>query len=161
MSAAHSQTGPRAAEGAADRPGGKPQMAVAKPLGQLSVNGPAFAPDGKTIAGGGDAGKLTLFDAKTGAEVEMFSGARAILNEVAFAPDGRRWRPAGRQRSLPLHVERAFRENPARTRGAARIPPPATTRPSATSSVASSRCGSRSTYNGGSTSVASTSSGRI
>ncbi len=70
-------------------PAAKKVAAVEKPIGSLSLNALAYSPDGKTIAGAGDAGKMKLFDAKTGAPIKDLTGSEKILNDVAFAPDGK------------------------------------------------------------------------
>lgn len=52
----------------------------------------AFSPDGKILATGGDRGKVTLRDARTGREVGQLDehlGERSRVGAIAFSPDGR------------------------------------------------------------------------
>jgi WD40 repeat protein len=48
-----------------------------------------FAPDGRTLACGGQDGKIRLFDAATGKELRRFAGHGGSVYAVAFAPGGR------------------------------------------------------------------------
>jgi WD40 repeat protein len=49
----------------------------------------AFAPDGKTLATGGDRGELFLWDVGTGKELRQCRGHQSVVASVAFSPDGR------------------------------------------------------------------------
>jgi WD40 repeat protein len=48
----------------------------------------AFSPDGKLVATVGDDQLVHTWDSETGAAVEVYAGAGAVLNVVAFAADG-------------------------------------------------------------------------
>jgi WD40 repeat protein len=53
------------------------------------VNAIAYAPDGKTLASGGDDQVVRLWDAATGREVRQFRGHTYPILAVAFAPNGK------------------------------------------------------------------------
>jgi RNA polymerase sigma factor (sigma-70 family) len=57
----------------------------------------AFSPDAKTLATGGDDGRLRLFDVDTGKERKAFpkDGGRMRFGSVTFAPDGKTVAAAG------------------------------------------------------------------
>jgi RNA polymerase sigma factor (sigma-70 family) len=55
----------------------------------------AFAPDGKTVAGGGDGGWARLWDVESGKELKSFLKVGYRVRSVAFAPDGHTLAVAG------------------------------------------------------------------
>jgi RNA polymerase sigma factor (sigma-70 family) len=55
----------------------------------------AFSPDGATLAGGDDEGRLRLWDVATGKERRAFAPDGRRVRSVAFAPDGRTVAAAG------------------------------------------------------------------
>src|SRR5262249_46336962 len=55
----------------------------------------AFSPDGATLAGGGDDGRLRLWDVATGKEKQIFPADGSRVRSVAFAPDGKTVAAAG------------------------------------------------------------------
>jgi WD40 repeat protein/tRNA A-37 threonylcarbamoyl transferase component Bud32 len=73
------------------------------------INGVAFSPDGRRIAGWGAAGKpdisggaeVKLWERDTGREV-LSIGYMSIINDVAFSPDGRRLAAAGVDRTIRM-----------------------------------------------------------
>lgn len=55
----------------------------------------AFAPDGKTVAGGGDGGWARIWETDTGAELQKFPKGGYRVRSLAFAPDGKTLAVAG------------------------------------------------------------------
>lgn len=71
-------------------------MEAGKEIQALAGNGPvAFAPDGKTLAGG-FGGMVRLWDTATGAEIFPDTAHRSPVLAVGFAPDGKSLVSAGR-----------------------------------------------------------------
>ena len=66
---------------------GLPEGAIAR-LGKGTISDFAYSPDGARLAVGSSIG-IWLYDARTGAEIALFTGHTGILNCVAFSPDGR------------------------------------------------------------------------
>ncbi|MCX5663059.1 MAG: protein kinase [Planctomycetota bacterium] len=64
---------------------GKPMITLAKTL----VRSMAASPDGRLVAGGNDAGKVTIWDSLTGEEVRSLAGHKGQVASLAFSPDGR------------------------------------------------------------------------
>jgi WD40 repeat protein len=60
---------------------------------ETSIEGFAFAPDGKTYVTAGrktnDAPAMRLWSSTTGKEILRFSGDHSVVSQVAFAPDGK------------------------------------------------------------------------
>src|SRR5690242_16246447 len=70
-----------------------PAGAVAR-LGTLrfhhnpDVTGLAFAPDGRTLASGGQDKAVRLWDAATGKVIRTLTGHQVSVSDLVFAPDG-------------------------------------------------------------------------
>ena len=63
-----------------------PDGAIAR-LGKGRIEQIAYSPDGSRLAVGGGIG-IWVYDADTGTEVALISGHTAVVNSVAFSPDG-------------------------------------------------------------------------
>ncbi len=70
--------------------------------GAGAVHTLAFAPDGRTVAGGGNFARLQLWDAVDGKDLHDFAETTAGPNAVAFAPDGKALASAGHRYGLSL-----------------------------------------------------------
>jgi WD40 repeat protein len=62
----------------------------------------AYAPDGRTLASGGNDRKVRLLDAATGSERLALKGHPACVYALAFSADGRSLASGGGQRCLRL-----------------------------------------------------------
>src|SRR5258708_20325505 len=49
---------------------------------------PAFTPDGRTLASGGDDAAIRLWDAHTGMHLQTLSGQSSPVYALAWSPDG-------------------------------------------------------------------------
>jgi hypothetical protein len=75
-------------------------VATGKPVFRLEGHGggvkaAAYAPDGKTLATGGNDGTVRLWDTATGKELRHFEEHKGAVESVAFSPDGRRLASGG------------------------------------------------------------------
>ena len=63
-----------------------PYGAIAR-LGKGKINDLEFSPDGARLAVAGSVG-IWLYDARTGARINLFTGQESEVTSVAFSPDG-------------------------------------------------------------------------
>jgi WD40 repeat protein len=70
--------------------------------GQAEMSALAFAPDGKTLAGGGTAGWVWLWDAETGALKAARDLHAGSIHYLAYAPDGQTLACANTSGRVPL-----------------------------------------------------------
>jgi WD40 repeat protein len=67
-----------------------------------SLSALAFAPDGKTIASGGEDATIRLWDAATGRQLRVLQGHEFRVHSLAFAPDGKTLASAGHDKTVRL-----------------------------------------------------------
>ena len=89
---------------------GKVKLQFSQPPAMLSIISLAFSPDSKALAVGTDIGAVTLWDMKTGRQIEAFRGHTSVVNALCFSPDGAALATAGADKTVRLWDARTGQE---------------------------------------------------